>query len=97
MSQSMKPNAFILSAAMAGLLAVQAVLAPNAWSDEQPAPQATTPNAPHKPAQAEGMQHPGMDHSTMKGMDHGSMKGMDHSKMMGSQGADKAKEGHDGH
>ncbi|WP_457468604.1 hypothetical protein [Pseudomonas sp. TE21394] len=107
MSKPMKPSAFFLSAAMAGLFAVHA---PSSWSGDtskQPA-NAESAKGAHRMDQGnmQGMSHDvmkGMDHSTMKGMNHdamndvnhGAMKGMDHGKMMESHGSDKAKAGKD--
>ena len=106
MSKPMKRSAFFLYAAMVGLLAVYA---PSSWSSDnhdqhpQKSSDATQSNG-SKSKQAQGMNHEGMDHGSMKGMDHGSMKGMDHgsmegmdhSKMMESHGSDKAKAGKNG-
>ncbi|WP_230385346.1 MULTISPECIES: hypothetical protein [Pseudomonas putida group] len=104
-----KPSArttFCMSAALLGLLLVQA---PAAWSADatQPAEQAAPtaqPNADGKAAMGkhgamQGMGHgsmKGMDHDAMKGMDHDAMQGMDHRKMMESQGTDKAQAGKNG-
>ncbi|MFV3383140.1 hypothetical protein [Pseudomonas sp. NY15354] len=106
MSNPMKRNAFVLSAALAGLLAAYT---PSSWSSDTPEQQVQkSTDAAGKHNAMKGVDHgamKGMDHDSMKGMDpdsmkgmnHDSMKGMDHRKMMESQGSDKAKAGQDGH
>ncbi|MFB4394286.1 MULTISPECIES: hypothetical protein [unclassified Pseudomonas] len=98
MSKPMKRSAFFLSAAVAALLAVHA---PSSWSSDNhdqhaQKPSDATRSDGSKRQQAQGMNHEGMDHGSMKGMDHGAMEGMDHGKMMESHGSDKAKAGKNG-
>ncbi|MCL8308541.1 MULTISPECIES: hypothetical protein [Pseudomonas] len=97
MSKPMKRNAFVLSAALAGLLTAYT---PSSWSSDAPEQQVQkSAEAAGKHDAMKDMDHgamKGMDHDSMKGMNHDSMKGMDHRKMMESQGSDKAKAGQDG-